>query len=349
MAAERKKPYISIVATSRNDNHGGDMRDRMSVFVRGICDQADRFELPVEVVLVDWNPPEGEPLLKDVLPRPSGKGFASIKYVVVPPEIHNRYRSAEFLKLFQFIGKNVGIRRASADFVLATNVDIIFSDALFQAMVRPDLDKNSFYRANRADVDRKVPYDRTIPEILDWCENNIFQVFGYNSRRPHIFFPASDRLKSNRLLSWGVNLASGTGKKFFPKHARKMYELDLHACGDFTMMHREAWEKIEGYPELDLYSNHIDSLGVILAGAQGYHQVIFPPEQKAYHIYHPSGWGDDMEPADRLRQSETRHALDFGVVWECGMSLMKSGKLLGLNPENWGFRDHAFEEFLLVD
>ena len=40
-------------------------------------------------------------------------------------------KASERLPLFQMIGKNVGIRRSRAPFVLATNVDIIFSDALF--------------------------------------------------------------------------------------------------------------------------------------------------------------------------------------------------------------------------
>jgi len=38
------------------------------------------------------------------------------------------------LPLFQMIAKNVGIRRARGRFVLVTNIDILFSDAVIQFM-----------------------------------------------------------------------------------------------------------------------------------------------------------------------------------------------------------------------
>jgi len=51
------EPFLSVVATSRNDNHGGDIDRRMQLCLAGLAAQANRHELPVELVLVEWNPP----------------------------------------------------------------------------------------------------------------------------------------------------------------------------------------------------------------------------------------------------------------------------------------------------
>jgi hypothetical protein len=50
-------PYLSIVVTSRNDNHGGDLLRRTSAFMNNLFFQAKKWSLPVELLMVDWNPP----------------------------------------------------------------------------------------------------------------------------------------------------------------------------------------------------------------------------------------------------------------------------------------------------
>ena len=50
-------PYISVVATSRNDDHGGNMLRRMQIFVNAWIEQCRRHDLASELLLVEWNPP----------------------------------------------------------------------------------------------------------------------------------------------------------------------------------------------------------------------------------------------------------------------------------------------------
>ena len=47
-----KTPYISFVVTSRNDNHGGDLRKRMMIFYKGLIHQCNKFKLPCELIMV---------------------------------------------------------------------------------------------------------------------------------------------------------------------------------------------------------------------------------------------------------------------------------------------------------
>ena len=55
------EPYLSIIATSRNDDHGGSMLQRMQAFVEGLCGQAERWGLDAELILVEL-----EPLVLDI-------------------------------------------------------------------------------------------------------------------------------------------------------------------------------------------------------------------------------------------------------------------------------------------
>ena len=55
---------LSVVATSRNDNHGKNLLYRMQHFVDGFVEQCKKHNLKAELILVEWNPPEKTPLLR---------------------------------------------------------------------------------------------------------------------------------------------------------------------------------------------------------------------------------------------------------------------------------------------
>src|SRR5215471_5953131 len=105
-------PYLSLVATARNDNHGGNLLGRMQVFVDAWINQCKRHGLRAELILVEWNPPADKPGLSEALRWPADTGPCQVRIIQVPPEIHRRYHHAEALPLYQMIAKNVGIRRA---------------------------------------------------------------------------------------------------------------------------------------------------------------------------------------------------------------------------------------------
>ena len=50
-------PYLSVVVTTRNDDHGGDPLKRLQAFVNTFDAQCRRTGLDAEVVVVEWNPP----------------------------------------------------------------------------------------------------------------------------------------------------------------------------------------------------------------------------------------------------------------------------------------------------
>src|SRR5438067_6421074 len=171
---------LSIVATSRNDDHGGNLLHRMQLFVNGLLEQCRRHQLDAELILVDWNPPPDKPKLKEVLSYQVQNGRCDVRIIEVPPEVHSRFKYSDRLPLFQMIAKNVGIRRARAPFVLATNIDILFSDEMMRFLSSGRLNKKRMYRVDRYDVDPNVPGDLSIERQLEFCTNNVIRI----NRRP---------------------------------------------------------------------------------------------------------------------------------------------------------------------
>ncbi|HUD02101.1 MAG TPA: hypothetical protein VMR37_07215, partial [Rhabdochlamydiaceae bacterium] len=157
--------HLSVVATARNDNHGGRFLYRMQHFVDGFIEQCKKHELKAELIIVEWNPPdETEPLSK-VLKFPEDKGPCAIRFIRVPKEVHMKLSHSDELPLFQMIGKNVGIRRARGKFVLSTNIDILFSDKLIR-FLRDKLESNTLIRVDRLDVPCELPATHSLHEIL---------------------------------------------------------------------------------------------------------------------------------------------------------------------------------------
>src|SRR5262249_58306587 len=162
-------PYLSVVAAARNDDHGGNLLRRMQAFVNAWIGQCKRHALDSELILVEWNPPKDrEPLLR-ALRWPKYLGPCRVRILTVPEEVHRRYKHAEALPLYQMMAKNVGIRRARGQFVLATNIDIIFSDELMAFLAQRRLEDGRMYRIDRYDVMSEVPVDGSVDEQLAYC------------------------------------------------------------------------------------------------------------------------------------------------------------------------------------
>ena len=166
---------LSIVAVSRNDDHGGDMLGRMQHFVDGFIAQCKRHDLSAELILVEWNPPADRPPLAQALAWPDDFGPAEVRIVTVPRELHANFENADKLLLFQMIGKNVGIRRAHAPFVLATNVDILFNDQIFEHM-RNGLKRGTVLRVDRFDVPKDLPRGIPFSDVLAYCDGSLYHV-----------------------------------------------------------------------------------------------------------------------------------------------------------------------------
>lgn len=281
-------PKLSVVAASRNDDHGGNQMARTQLFVEGVAEQSERLRVPVELLLVEWNPPPDRLSLAHALHWPRSEWFAP-KIFVVSPETHRKFDHADGLPLFQMVAKNVGIRRAAADFVLCTNIDILFSDELFAAFDN-HLKPGTMYRVERRDIEAEL--DRNpLPSpgecrALPWIRAHRPDGTHYPNGHGEPWYAAA-RSRLNRAI-WEA------------LHGGPLPSLFTWGCGDFTLTSKEVWTGIGGYPEWPMYSFHLDSLAMVLAYRAGVEMVTLKPPMVAFHLEHGAGSGWTPEGARRL-------------------------------------------------
>jgi hypothetical protein len=333
-------PYLSVVVTARNDDHGGDLLARMQVFVRGLVAQCDRYRLPAELIVVEWNPPADRPGLADALEWPESS-WCVTRIIEVPHELHATLDHADQLPLFQMIAKNVGIRRARGEFVLATNIDILFPDDLMAELARRELQHDRLYRVDRHDVALEPDPGLPFEEMLRRCPENVVRAYtrmstddlvsGGSSRiHPNPRLPLVLRraryfaLAARRriLLLRDYARATGAARRVELAKPPRVWHairdqmrsarlawvgeparLTLHtnASGDFTLLSRDAWFATRAYPELENYAMHIDGLFLYQANYAGIAEVYL--RTPIFHIEHGTGGpsGDGALAATRAR------------------------------------------------
>lgn len=362
---------LSVVATSRNDNHGKNLLYRMQHFVDGFIEQCKRHSLRAELILVDWNPPEGKLSLAEVLRYPKDKGPCSVRIIQVPPEVHAKLDNADKIHLFQMIAKNVGIRRAKGQFVLATNIDVLFSDSLMK-FIKAKLRPGILYRVDRLDIPEQLPETTCFDEILRFCASNFFRI---NSKQGTIhknksrFFKiintpiynlirhALHLIKSVRLTDL-FNLIAFPIKKFkkiikiticliFPNNS---FYPHTNACGDFTLLSYEDWSKLKGYPEWAIFSWHIDSVLLYQARQHGIKELDLPRKLSIYHIEHEVGSGYSAEGAHTLfNRLETKGIpyLSNSDLKQIIAKLTQANEKVIYNDHAWGFGNIQLKEFVV--
>jgi hypothetical protein len=204
------EPSISIVVTTRNDDHGGSLLRRTQTFINALIGQCKRHDLPAELLIVEWNPPVDRPRLAQALRWPADPSPCQVRIIEVPPALHARLKISEVLPLFQMIGKNVGIRRARAPFILCTNIDILFSDELMQFLASGELRAGRMYRIDRHDVETDVPVDAPVEAQVRYCREHLLRLNAPDGT--FVLSPEGRRMPAARdILSADLGVSLGAG------------------------------------------------------------------------------------------------------------------------------------------
>jgi hypothetical protein len=408
MLPTTERPYLSVVVVSRNDNHGGDLLLRTQAFLTNLATLAARHRVRTEVIMVEWNPPAGRAPLSESLEWPDAQGWCVYRVVEVPPERHARLRHAEHLPLFQMIGKNVGIRRATGRFVMATNIDLLFSDELFEYLSRKPLRKGRYYRVDRYDVPTEVAAIDSVDDQLAYCANAVMRVnakfgivgwdewcryshhrmqwlavkcFHYGvqqvqktgARFGRLWQRACNKIanvtnyirlvgvaqalakkgpevswrlaKATALSVWGLpQVLSVELRRRFKRTVLSATVLHTNACGDFTLLSREDWDKLRGYAEFEIFSWHLDSLFIYSAFHGGAKEVVLP--HAVYHIEHSGGWKpDEAENLWKRLDAKKITYLTNDDLFSLRLQVIASGGHHVFNTEDWGFASDKLPEW----
>ena len=326
------QPELSIVVTSRNDDHGGNLSHRMRIFVEGLAALTHKYHLNCELVIVEWNPPVDAKRLADELVWPISRKTVFVRVIEVPPELHARLPNTGRMQLPQFEAKNVGIRRARGQYVLATNLDILFSEQLVAFLASGKLRPDCFYRVSRYDVGTEVPLGIPVEEQLEFCAKHVVRTFASNGT-----CEIAKKREAFRVLSNVLKLI----QKIRPWHSRD--RIHTNACGDFTLMEKQHWHTLHGYPEIASHA-YVDGLICYMAASMGLRQVILHDPMRVYHQEHDLGFRELLQQP----YAANRPVMDYQQYRTWCVDMLRSGQPKIFNDEGWGLGREDLVERTLI-
>jgi hypothetical protein len=203
----------SVILTSRNDNYGGNLHKRTTMALKSLIENHD------EVIFVDWKTVNGEGVISNIkhdLPQ-TGK----LKYIQVPKEfLKEKYPHIADYTIIESIGRNIGIRRATNEYIISTNIDIV-TTPLDDSILK----ENVFYTVPRRDVDESFHLSFNDYESLYkslWDNRD-----GYR---------AKERFETDN-DKWSL----------------------INCCGDYQIGHKNVWYQMKGFEESVLFGCGIDT------------------------------------------------------------------------------------------
>jgi hypothetical protein len=256
---------LSVVVVTRNDNYGGDLNDRATYCLNSLIDTFD------EVILIDWNSPNNRPLLWDIDKNIKFRG--NLKHIVITPEVASMLTNEDphAQVCCETLGRNIGIRRATGDYIVSTNIDVIAPrrDQL-EKTINNDLNTNTFYTISRRHIEWKdiEEFHGGERKYNDWEE-----------LRNHLIENSEER-----------------------KYEEKVVDGDdysiVNCCGDFQLAHRDIWDEIRGFEEELIYVLYSDTNVQKKAVKHGFElKAIYSPA--LFHIYHGKGGGGFLDGINR--------------------------------------------------
>ena len=240
----------------RNDGYKED--ERVIVCLSSMLDTFD------EVILLDWNSPEGKnPLLWDIknqLPK-TGR----LKHYVIPPSAATSltYEDPNAQACTQVISSNLMLRRCDADWIACTTIDIIAPEKEKFLNFIDKCSKNTFYTVSRRDF-----------EIED------LEKYGF------------DKWKEYR-----NHLDSISQPRYFPAMVtpNDHYSI-INCCGDFQFAHKSVWDSVRGYEEQMIYACFQDTNIQKKAVLNGFGlEAIY--DLPLYHMSHKGMSNDGSSPS----------------------------------------------------
>jgi hypothetical protein len=257
-------PYLTFVLGSRNDDYAETMLLRLQTTLDVFIEQLEGNHLDTEIIIVEWNPPQGRPTLAQALHFSDSTEHVTVRIVTVDPMYHAKYRHWKKKPIHVGVLYNVGIRRSRGHFVAHRASDVFYSPSLVRFLAQKSLSENHVYRCDRYDVDADIltNHEGRMATLLDHMDSHIVR------HHARINVPEYFDIK----------------------------DLHTNACGDFILMARKWWHAIRGrYESKSVLIADLDSLVLHAVCATGTSEIELPPECRVYKVTHPSLFAVNVE------------------------------------------------------
>lgn len=217
--------------------------------------------------------------------------------------MHQKIAKGNKSPLFEFFGKNVGVRRASGEYVLVTNPDLLYSEELVAFFASRQLDENSFYRIDRHDfkgADISLTVD-TKTQLRLASEH----VYAVNNSYGSAFLVGERFLSLRKLIRMLTRIKNVA--VHFPSPP-----LYVNAGGDFFLMHNKKWKLLRGYPEINF--GLCDAI-LYNAASLGLKQIILKWPMAIFHAEHDHQGGARVPSDLEIRKRQYLKMLHQQKPW----------------------------------
>ncbi|KAI8639086.1 hypothetical protein BD408DRAFT_350644 [Parasitella parasitica] len=235
---ETPSEYLSIVIVTRVDNYAGGQQHRLQNFIDSAYILAEKTQERIELLIVEWNPPENRRRVIDAF-RFRGSKYLKYRIITIPNSLHEIIQNRGKSPLHEFEGKNVGIRFARGEFVVCTNQDDIWSHNFHNAIKSRVFQKDTIYVQHQ---DHHNIHDNLPPSIVNLEA-----------------FPSDDTIYNSCVLgeqNWGnytlpppITVTSRNNPEIEDRTTTMNILEVADQAGDFTMAHRDTWKIPRGYRE----------------------------------------------------------------------------------------------------
>jgi len=261
---------ISAVIVSRNDNYGGNLNERATYCFNSAIDTYD------EVIYVDWNSPTHS-LLYDIKNNINFKG--NFKHIIITPEIASMITNYDpnAQKCCEVLARNIGLRRATGDWLVSTNIDIIHPKRDELENTLNNLDFKTFYTISRRGTDWDIIKNFHNGEIL------------FN--------------KWKELREYLIN---NSEERHFEETTVKGDDYSIiNCCGDYQIASHEIWNTIRGFEEELIYSLYADTNVQKKSVMHDFGlKAIYSPA--LFHINHGKGGGGFLDGINKITNDPYR-------------------------------------------
>lgn len=278
---------ITAVVICRNDNYGGNLKERAIYSLNSAINTYD------EVIYVDWNS-QTQSLLYEIKDNLNFKG--NLKHFIIAPELASILTNfdANAQVCCETLARNIGIRRASGDWIVSTNIDIIHPSREELESALTDMNTNTFYTISRRYTDWKI-----IKEF-------------YNGE-----------LDFKNWIPLKNYLTENSEKRVFEEKVVTGDDYSIiNCCGDYQIATKHIWHEIRGFEEDLIYVLYSDTNVQKKAVMHGFElKALYEPA--LFHIEHGRGGGGFLDGINRvtnnphraiINQNKTRNLDSWGMI-----------------------------------
>ncbi len=296
-----KSPTVSAVLFSLNDNYTNDMKERFIICINYMIECVD------EIIYIDWGSPDNISLFELEYIRKNISDLSKIKHlkftreqiqIIVPKDKH-------FIQ--QSIIRNIGIRAATSDYIISTNVDIIFPTRKDLQQILEKDDQRTFYTMNRVDIDIKFVvalYNNTKDQLRNVLSHYTQYRGLQKDLQPVEFFKESSQTQLD------------PNSEAYRQHCRYS---GIWNCGDFQMAHRDIWHTIKGFEEKMLDSAFGGDSNIQKKACNYGYSLTVLTRPFVFHMSHPARSAHNNKKTNDMNRfflqfDKSENTDDWGIV-----------------------------------